>query len=185
MEAEAERVSRLGRDARTWWAGPLAVALAVATFIHLGHGADAALYAVAQVVLVGLATIDFAERRLPNAITIPTAVVALALRAGFERSHLEQAALAGVIAFAVFFLLALVARGGLGMGDVKLAGMLGFLLGWPVVGALALGVIAGGFAGAALILSSKATLRSTIAYGPYLALGGAIAILGLNPPPLV
>ena len=181
---EAEPATRLGRDARTWWAGPLAVVLAIATFIHLGHGADAALFAGAQVVLVALAAIDLAERRLPNVITLPTAVAALVLRVAFERSHLAEAALAGVIAFAAFFVLGLAARGGLGMGDVKLAGMLGFLLGWPVAGALALGVVAGGVGGVVLIVSSRATLRSSIAYGPYLALGGAIAIFALHPPPL-
>jgi leader peptidase (prepilin peptidase)/N-methyltransferase len=183
---EAEPSMRLGRDARTWWAGPLAVVLAVATFVHLGHDADAAAYACAQVVLVVLAATDVAQRRLPNAITITTAVAALALRAAFERSHLAEAAATGAVAFAVFLALALAARGGLGMGDVKLAGMLGFLLGWPAVaGALTLGVVAGGLAGLALIVASRATLRSSIAYGPYLALGGAIAIYALNPAPLV
>ncbi len=183
---EAEPATRLGRDARTWWAGPLAVALAVATFIHLGEGADGCVYAGAQVVLVVLAATDVAQRRLPNVITIPTSLAALALRAGFERSHLAEAAIAGAAAFAVFLVVSVVARGGLGMGDVKLAGMLGFLLGWPAVaGALTVGVVAGGLAGAALIVASRANLRSSIAYGPYLALGGAIAIFALNPAPLV
>jgi leader peptidase (prepilin peptidase)/N-methyltransferase len=155
------------------------------TFVHLGHGGDAAVWAAAQIVLVALAATDFAEHRLPNVIVLPTAAAALVLRAVFERSHLGEAALAGAIAFAVFYVLAIVARGGLGAGDVKLAGMLGFLLGWQVVGALALGIVAGGIAGGVLIVSSRATLRTSIAYGPYLALGGAIAIYALNPPPLV
>ncbi|HEY4347527.1 MAG TPA: A24 family peptidase [Gaiellaceae bacterium] len=181
----AEHATRLGRDARTWWAGPAALVLAVWTFIHLGHDANAALWACTQIVLVVLAATDFAERRLPNVITIPTAVTAVVLRAVFERSHLGEAVLAGVIAFVGFYAIALIARGGFGMGDVKLAAMLGFLLAAPVLGALVVGVIVGGLAGAALLLASRAGLRSTIAYGPYLALGGAIAILGLNPPPLV
>jgi leader peptidase (prepilin peptidase) / N-methyltransferase len=177
--------SRIGRDASTWWAGPVALGLAIGTFIHLGHDADAALWACAQVVLVALAAIDVAIRRLPNVLTVPTAIVALLLRAIFERDHLAEVALAGVIAFAAFFLLALLMRGGFGMGDVKLASMLGFLLGWTVWQALVLGIIAGGVASILLLLARRASLRGTIAYGPHLALGGAIAILFFNPPPLV
>jgi len=76
-------------------------------------------------------------------------------------------------------------KGGLGMGDVKLAGMLGFLLGAKVIGALAVGVIAGGLWSTALLLTRRAGLRSTLAYGPFLCLGGAVAILFSGPPPLV
>ena len=76
-------------------------------------------------------------------------------------------------------------RGGLGMGDVKLAGMLGFLLGNAVLPALVLGVFAGGVWSAILLGTGRAGLRSTIAYGQFLALGGAVAILLSTPPPLV
>jgi leader peptidase (prepilin peptidase)/N-methyltransferase len=177
--------NRIGRDASTWWAGPVALALAIGTFVHLGHDANAALWACVQVVLVALAAIDVATRRLPNVLTVPTALAALLLRAAFERDHLAEVAIAGVVAFAGFFLLALLMRGGFGMGDVKLAAMLGFLLGWTVWQALALGIVAGGLASLVLLLARRATLRGTIAYGPYLALGGAVAILAFNPPPLV
>lgn len=93
--------------------------------------------------------------------------------------------IAGALAFVVFWILALVLRGGLGMGDVKLAGMLGFLLGYAVLPALALGVLVGGVWSAVLLGSGRAGLRSSIAYGQFLALGGAVAILVSNPPPLV
>ena len=85
----------------------------------------------------------------------------------------------------IFYVLALLMRGGLGMGDVKLAGMLGFLLGSAAFPALVIGIGLGGLWAVALVASRKATLRSSIAYGPFLAVGGAIAILFFNPPPLV
>jgi leader peptidase (prepilin peptidase) / N-methyltransferase len=80
--------------------------------------------------------------------------------------------------------LALVLRGGLGMGDVKLAGMLGFLLGEKVLPALFIGTIAGGAVGAYLLTRSSAR-RATMAYGPYLALGGVLVILFSHPPKLI
>jgi len=60
-------------------------------------------------------------------------------------------------------------------------GMLGFVLGWTVLRALVIGTIAGGIAAAAYLLGSK-TRKATIAYGPYLAIGGIVAILAFNPP---
>lgn len=131
-----------------------------------------------------LAGFDVESRRLPNWITLPTAAIAVALRAVFERSSLIEVVVAGLAAFAIFWVIALAARGGLGMGDVKLAGMLGFLLGSAVLPALVVGVAAGGVWSAILLLSRRAGLRSSFAYGPFLALGGAVAILVSNPPPL-
>ena len=176
---------RLGRDRSTWWAGPVAVVLAVATFLHLGSDANAAVWALVQVVLVALAAIDVATRLLPNRITLPVSALAVVLRAADERSALVEVVIAGIAAFAVFLIIALLVRGGFGMGDVKLAAMLGFLLGKAVIPGLLLGVVAGGIWSAGLLLTRRAGMRSSIAYGPFLALGGALAILFSNPPPLV
>jgi leader peptidase (prepilin peptidase)/N-methyltransferase len=72
------------------------------------------------------------------------------------------------------------------MGDVKLAAALGFVLGKVVLPALVLGTAVGAAAGLAVIArQGRAGRRATIAYGPYLALGGASAILLFGPPPLV
>lgn len=174
----------LDRRAGLVWA-PGGVALAVVTFVHLGSDADAALWADVQAVLVGLAAIDVETRRVPNAITLPVAALALLLRAVDDRAHLAEVAIAGAATFVVFYLLALVLRGGLGMGDVKLAGMLGCLLGAEVIPALVLGIVAGGVWAAALVVTRRAGLRSTLAYGPFLCLGAAAAILFWGPPPLV
>jgi leader peptidase (prepilin peptidase) / N-methyltransferase len=183
---EAGPATRTGRVlASRWWPAPLAAALAIVTFIHLGAGANAAAWACVQIVLVALTAIDVATRRLPNVITLPTAAAALVLRALFERSDLAEVAIAGAAAFAVFYALALALRGGIGMGDVKLAAMLGCLLGAKVVPALTAGIFFGGVWALGLIMVRRATLRSSIAYGPFLALGGALAILFTNPPPLV
>jgi leader peptidase (prepilin peptidase)/N-methyltransferase len=166
------------------WAVFAAAFLAVATVVRMGFSADAVAWALVQVVLVGIAADDLAHRRVKNALTIPVSLLAVLLRVAFERSRLAEVVIAGLVFLLVFFALSLFLRGGLGMGDVKLAGMLGFLLGWTVLPALMIGAIAGGVA-AAVLLSRDEGRRATMAYGPYLALGAAIAVLLADPPPLI
>ena len=158
--------------------------LAAATFVLRGHDANAVLWAGVQLVLVAIAAIDLATRRIPNVLTLAAAVGAIALRLAFERDELVEIVVAGAVCFVVLLLLAVVARGGFGMGDVKLAGVLGLLLGKDVAGALLLGTICG--AVAALIAARRArSLKATLAYGPYLCLGAAVVILVTSPPALV
>lgn len=178
-----ERWSRLSGQAR--YGVPVAGGVLVAvTLLRDGTGANGIAMAMVQVILVALAVIDFATRRLPNVITGPTALAALVLRAAFERAHLLDAALYGLGALGVFAVLFIVMRGGFGMGDVKLASMLGFVLGSAVVPALVIGTVAGGVVAVALIALHRVSRHSTIAYGPYLALGGMLAILLTSVPAL-
>jgi leader peptidase (prepilin peptidase)/N-methyltransferase len=168
-----------------WWAAPVGAALAAGTLARGGFTADAVFFAAVQLALVALAVIDLETRRLPNVITVTISLVALALRALFERRGLETTALAGVGALVAFGLLAILLRGGIGMGDAKLAGMLGFVLGSAVVPGLVIGVLIAGAVSVCLLVLRRVRWNSAIAYGPYLALGGAIAILLYHPPPFV
>lgn len=168
-----------------WWATPAAAALAAGTLVRGAFTVDALVFAGVQLVLVTLAVTDLETRRLPNVLTLPTSLLAVALRALFERSELGATLLAGVGALIAFGILTILLRGGIGMGDVKLAGMLGFVLAGAVVPGLIIGTLAGGVVSVVLLTLRKARWNSAIAYGPYLALGGAIAILAYHPPPLV
>jgi len=184
-EPPLEQPEPAGSLAMPPWAIAVALVLAVATVVRLGFSANSVAWAVVQVVLVGVAAYDLAHRRVKNAITIPLSAVAVLLRVAFERDALAEVVIAGLVIFLVFFALSLFLRGGLGMGDVKLAGMLGFLLGWNVLTALFIGAIAGGVAAAFVLSRGADGRRSTMAYGPYLALGGALTILFAHPPPLI
>jgi len=156
----------------------------VATFVLRGHDVNAALWAVVQLVLVAIAAIDLATRRIPHVLTLAAATAALALRLALERSEVVEIVVAGAVCFVAFLLLAIVARGGFGMGDVKLAGVLGLLLGREVAPALLIGTVCG--AVAALLAARRAGSRkATLAYGPYLCLGAAVVILITTPPALV
>lgn len=155
------------------------------TFARFGVGWRGLAWVVVQLLLTFVATFDLATRRVPNRAIVPAAAAAVALRAAFVHSRLVEALVAGAIALIVFLLIGLLTRGGIGMGDVKLAALLGLLLGRAVLPALFVGVIAGGMASAAVLVARGGGRGHTIAYAPYLCFGGAVAILAFHLPRLV
>jgi leader peptidase (prepilin peptidase)/N-methyltransferase len=161
-----------------------ALALGVATALVLGANANAFCWGAVQVLLVVIAAEDLRTRRIPNVITGPAVLVAILLRVVFAPSELPATLIAGAATFAVFLGLAIVARGGFGMGDVKLAGLLGVLLGASVLPALLIGTIAGAVASLVILLRSHSR-RTAFAYGPYLCFGAALVILAGGVPHLV
>jgi prepilin signal peptidase PulO-like enzyme (type II secretory pathway) len=107
------------------------------------------------------------------------------LRAVFALGTVPEALIAGAAGYAAFLLLVIVTRGGFGMGDVKLVGLFGLLLGEALLPTLLLGIVAGGVASAVVAVARPGGRRLAIAYGPYLCLGAALGILVFSPPPLV
>jgi len=140
---------------------------------------------------VALAVIDVRHRRLPDALTLPSYPVALALlgiaaltTAGGGRPYVT--ALAGLAtAWLLFAAQALIYPAGIGWGDVKLAGLLGAYLGWLGVGPLVTGLVAGYLlaAGAGLVLlaARRATRRTLVPFGPFLLAGALFAIVLSGP----
>ena len=161
-----------------------ALALGAATFLVRGGNANAFCWGAVQVLLVVIAAEDLRTRRIPNALTGPAVLVAIALRIVFASSELPATLIAGLATFIVFLGLAIVARGGFGMGDVKLAGLLGVLLGASVLPALVLGTVVGAVASLVVLLRSRSR-RTAFAYGPYLCFGAAVVILVGSVPHLV
>ena len=128
--------------------------------------------------LVPLALIDLDTRLLPNKLTAPAAVAAIVLGTLLDPSGEVQRLIAGAAAGGFFLLAALAYPKGMGMGDVKLAGVLGLFLGRAVGAALLIGLIAGVLVGVA-IMSRKgvaAGRKTKVPFGPFLALGGVIAL---------
>lgn len=127
--------------------------------------------------LLTVLVIDLEQRRVLNVMLGPAALVVLALSFAPGTPAPLSALLGGAVGFGLFLLLALVGRGALGAGDVKLAGVIGLMTGFPhVINALLLGVVLGGAAALALLLSRRATRKSTMAYAPYLALGAILTL---------
>jgi leader peptidase (prepilin peptidase) / N-methyltransferase len=129
--------------------------------------------------LLTVLVIDLEQRRVLNLMALPMAGLALAFSLAPGMPGPVAALVGSAAGFGFFALLYVVGRGKLGMGDVKLAGVIGLMVGWPaVVQALVVGVLLGGVAALALLLSRRAGRKSTMAYAPYLALGALFTLWG-------
>jgi leader peptidase (prepilin peptidase)/N-methyltransferase len=126
--------------------------------------------------LIALAGIDLEHRLLPNVIVGPAALI------GFTLSVVESPErwwLYLISAFAVaggLFVLAIVYPGGMGMGDVKMGGMLGAFLGPYAALAVFLGAFCGALLGGALMSLGRISRQSPLPFGAFLALGGILAL---------
>jgi leader peptidase (prepilin peptidase)/N-methyltransferase len=153
-------------------------ALCASVVLARSDAAGIALGILTVLVLVPVALIDLEHHIIPNRITGPAAILALALGTALDPSG-EPARLASAGAAGAFFGVAhLVSPRGMGMGDVKLAGLLGLLLGTSVAPALAIALISGVLVGLVVVSRRSAgERRSTgVPFGPFLALGGLVAI---------
>lgn len=127
--------------------------------------------------LVPITLIDLRERLIPNKITLPSAVAALAAGLLLDLDCVPEQLIAGAAAFAFFFLAAWLYPRGMGMGDVKLAGVLGLYLGRAVAPAIFIALITGVIVGLVVIarLGQAQGRKTAVPFGPFLALGGLIA----------
>jgi leader peptidase (prepilin peptidase) / N-methyltransferase len=127
--------------------------------------------------LVPITLIDLELRLIPNLITGPAALAAVVAVAALDTDFLPEALIGGAAAGGFFLLAAVMYPRGMGMGDVKLAGMLGLYLGRAVAPAIFIALIAGVAVGAAVIASkgAKEGRKTAVPFGPFLALGGIIA----------
>jgi leader peptidase (prepilin peptidase)/N-methyltransferase len=152
----------------------LAVAIVVTQHTARAIALDLALVAV----LVPVALIDLEHRIIPNRITAPAAVLAVGIGLLTDPARVPEQLIAGVAAGGFLLIFALAYPAGMGMGDVKLAGVMGLFLGRAVAVALLAGVLAGALAGMLVIARvGVARGRKTgVPFGPFLALGGLVGI---------
>lgn len=153
-----------------------AVGLVAACFAVDGGTLEAAVNAVACLVLVAVTVTDLEERRIPNRVVVPALVAALVVQTLRDPSVEWVASAAAAGGF--FLVAALAYPAGLGMGDVKLGAFLGAWLGRNVAIAL--------FAGSLLavlpsiVIVARVGMRKGrkvgIPYGPFLALGGVVGL---------
>jgi leader peptidase (prepilin peptidase)/N-methyltransferase len=132
-----------------------------------------------------LALVDLLHRLLPDRVVGPSVVVGAGLlcvasAAEHDWAALLRAGLAACALFAAFLALALVSPRSLGMGDVKLAGLLGLYLGWLGWGAVVLGAAAGfvvqALLASVLLAARLVKLRGELPFGPAMLLGASLVI---------
>jgi leader peptidase (prepilin peptidase)/N-methyltransferase len=128
--------------------------------------------------LVGLTAIDLRYRIIPNRVTLALVIAGVGLGLALRPSDALELGLAAVGAGGFLLVAALLSPSGLGLGDVKLAFVLGLFLGTPVIVAIVGGLVAACVPGVILILVHGRGGRKThLALGPFLALGGMLALL--------
>jgi leader peptidase (prepilin peptidase)/N-methyltransferase len=181
----AMRRRRAARDVvRRVCAPRYAAALAVAVplvglvFVRFGASGRSLVGAFFVASLAVLSAIDIAERRLPNRIVLPSAAAVLAAQTTLFPDRALEWTLAAVGASLFLLVPLLVHPAAIGMGDVKLALLLGAALGSAVITAFVLAFVAA--AVYAIVLLARHGLvarRRTLALGPFLAFGGIAALL--------
>jgi leader peptidase (prepilin peptidase)/N-methyltransferase len=137
-----------------------------------------ALGIVLVTALIPIALIDFEYRIIPNRITGPAAIVAILIGVVLDQDYVVEQLIAGAAAGGFFFLALLAYPKGMGMGDVKLAGMMGLYLGRAVGLGVLVGLVAGVVVGSVIMarLGVRAGRKQAVPFGPFLALGGLVAI---------
>jgi len=157
--------------------------IAVILFNRFGLSWDLLFYSAFGAVLLALSVIDIICFRLPNKIVLTGAIIAIVLTLLVRRDHLIMMIIGGLTGLGMLWIMGLIGRllfrkDTLGMGDIKLAGMMGLYLGpYRTGGMFIIGVFIGAIAGVTMIALGGKKLGHLIPFGPYLALGGMIALL--------
>jgi leader peptidase (prepilin peptidase)/N-methyltransferase len=154
-------------------------ALYAATVLVLwGDGGEVASGLVFVTMLTAVTLTDLERRVIPNKILIVGALLAVAIAAGTDPGSLPERAIAAAAAGGLLFLAALAYPRGMGLGDVKLAAVMGLFLGRDVGPAILAALLAGSAVGLAIIAREGAAARKkAIPFGPFLALGGVVGLL--------
>jgi prepilin signal peptidase PulO-like enzyme (type II secretory pathway) len=128
--------------------------------------------------LLLITIIDLRYRLVPNVLTYPAAAATLLLNLVIPGQSPLIALLGGAVGLATFLLVALLKPGDIGGGDVKLAALIGLMLGFPLVlWALLLGATAGGITAILLLLIRRWEPKSHIPYAPFLCLGAMCCLI--------
>jgi len=156
----------------------LTAALCVGAVLVHHSAAAIALSVTLILIMVPAALIDLEHRIIPNRITALGAALALAIGLALDPSGEPTRLIAGAAAGGFLLVAALAYPGGMGMGDVKLAGMMGLFLGSAVAPALLIALIAGVVLGTIVIArkGAQAGRKTAVPFGPFLALGALVAV---------
>jgi len=152
---------------------------------HYGLSPALGIMAFYACLFIVIFVIDLEHGLILNKVVYPSMVVALLL-ALLPRPWLTQwlvtgianTAIGGGIGFGIFLLIAIISRGGMGWGDVKLAGLIGLATGFPLVFlSILMAAILGGIVAVAMVIAKKRQRRQTIPFGPFLAVAAMITLV--------
>jgi leader peptidase (prepilin peptidase)/N-methyltransferase len=161
----------------------LTAALCVGAVLAHDTAAGIALSVALILIVIPAALIDLEHRIIPNRLTLLGAILGLVLGTVLDPAGEPERLIAGIAAAGFLLLAALAYPGGMGMGDVKLAGVMGLFLGRAVAPAILIALLAGVLYGA-LVMARKGTRagrKTAVPFGPFLALGAIVAVYAGQP----
>jgi leader peptidase (prepilin peptidase) / N-methyltransferase len=160
---------------------------------------DLAIIILFYFILILLFITDLEDMLLPNLVTYPALLVVMAIAlalmlfnlqpawfigfnftgwAGLINNPLVSSLAGGLTGFILLFIVALLSKGGMAFGDVKLAALIGMMVGFPLVFvALFIGIMCGGMIALILLLMRRKGRKEFIPFGPFLCIGGISALL--------
>jgi leader peptidase (prepilin peptidase)/N-methyltransferase len=154
-----------------------AAVLAGLAFASFPLGAGAAVAACLAALLVMIAAIDCQTRRIPDRLVVPAMAIVLVADVAFWPGRTPEFLLAALVAGGLLLIPNLINSAWMGMGDVKLAVLLGLALGWGVIGALLIAFIAVlPVALVMMVVGGTARRKAALPFGPFIAFG-ALAVL--------
>jgi leader peptidase (prepilin peptidase) / N-methyltransferase len=136
--------------------------------------AEEALTGFVGAILLTIAAIDVKSRRIPNRIVLPSTAIVLAAQILFVPGHAVECALATLLAGLALLIPNLISSSWIGMGDVKLAMLLGATLGWAVFGALEIAFIA---VLPVALLARLRTRSASLPFAPFMAFGAIVVMI--------
>lgn len=158
--------------------GLAAAALAALAFVSYPLGAGAAIAAFLAAVLVTVAAIDIRSLIIPNRVVLPATGIVLVADLFFYPGRTLGFVLAALVAALILLIPNLISPSWMGMGDVKLALLLGLALGWSVIGALMIAFVAVvPFALLMMIRGGLAARKTALPFGPFMALGALVVLI--------
>jgi leader peptidase (prepilin peptidase)/N-methyltransferase len=169
------------------WRYPLVEAftglLCAGVVVRFGADADVWLGLVFVLLLVPVTLIDLDYRIIPNVLMAIGAVAAIALVLATRSGDIEEHLIAGLAAGGFFLIAAIAYPAGMGMGDVKLAAVMGLFLGRAVAPGIFAALVFGTVVGAVIIarVGTKEGRKTGIPFGPWLALGGLVGLFAGDP----
>jgi len=153
---------------------------------HCGLTPELGVMAFYACIFIIIFVVDLEHGLVLNKVVYPGMVAALLIALFLPQPWITQLklhgianfALGGAIGFVILLLIAIISRGGMGWGDVKLAGLIGLATGFPLVFvALIMGAILGGLIAAALLAMKRRGRKEAIPFGPFLSVAAIITLL--------
>lgn len=145
--------------------------------LKFGFTVEAALYALLFSALLIVSVIDIYFKIIPDIITLPGIITGLIASAFILPAGIKGSVIGALLGSSIFFIIAVVSRGGMGGGDIKLIAMIGAFLGWMgVIITIILSSFIGSVAGITLMIFLGKGRKYPVPFGPFLSLGGILSL---------